>query len=160
VANGTWRNEPYATSQTAIDPRLTEGTLGRRLFAYVIDVVVISILIGILWVVIALLGVITLGLGWVLFALLPFTAIIYNAITIGGPYQSTLGMRMAGLRVVDAATGGPVPVLTAAVHALLFYVAFGTFVLWALDIVIGMVRDDHRLGHDLLTGVMVIRASS
>jgi uncharacterized RDD family membrane protein YckC len=160
VANGTWRNEPHATSQAAIDPRLTEGTLGRRLFAYLIDIVIIAVLMGILWVVVALLGVITLGLGWMLFALVPFTAIIYNAATIGGPYQSTVGMRMTGLRVIDAATRGPVPVLTAAVHALLFYVAFGTFVLWALDIVIGMIRDDRRLGHDLLTGVIVIRASS
>jgi uncharacterized RDD family membrane protein YckC len=160
VANGTWRSEPYATSGTAIDPRLTEGTLWRRLFAYLIDLVVIAVLMGILWVFIALLGVITLGFGWVLFALLPFTAIIYNAVTIGGPYQSTAGMRMTGLRVIDAATLGPVPVLTAAVHALLFYVAAGTLALLALDIVIGMIRDDHRLGHDLLTGVMVIRGSS
>ena len=38
-------------------------------------------------------------------------------------------MRMMGLRVVDAGSGGPVDKITAAVHALLFYVAAGTFVL-------------------------------
>lgn len=160
MANETWRNEPYATSRPAIDPRLTEGTLGRRLIAYLIDIVAIAVLSGILGVIIFLIGIITFGLGWVLFAIIPFMAILYNAVTIGGPYQSTFGMRMAGLRVIDAVTLGPVPVITAAVHALLFYVALGTFLLWALDIVIGMARDDHRLGHDLLTGIIVIRASS
>ena len=49
--------------------------------------------------------------------------------------------------------------LTAAVHALLFYLAEGTFVLWLLDIFLGFARSDRRLGHDLLTGVVLIRSS-
>jgi uncharacterized RDD family membrane protein YckC len=64
---------------------------------------------------------------------------------------------MMGLRVVDATTGGPVGMLTAAVPALLFYVAVGTFVLWLLDLFLGVVRSDRRLGHDLLTGVVLVR---
>ena len=48
--------------------------------------------------------------------------------------------------------------ITAAVHALLFYVAAGTFVLWVLDVVIGFARSDRRLGHDLILGVMLVRA--
>jgi hypothetical protein len=47
--------------------------------------------------------------------------------------------------------------LTAAVHALLFYVAAGTFVLWLLDLFLGVARSDRRLGHDLLTGVVLVR---
>ena len=64
---------------------------------------------------------------------------------------------MMGLRVVDATTGGPVGVLTAAVHALLFYVAAGTLVLWLFDLFLGLARSDRRLGHDLLTGIIVVR---
>jgi uncharacterized RDD family membrane protein YckC len=66
-------------------------------------------------------------------------------------------MRMMGLKVVDAGSGVPVDKITAAVHALLFYVAAGTFVLWAIDIVVGMARADRRLGHDLITGVALVR---
>jgi uncharacterized RDD family membrane protein YckC len=147
----SWR----ADAVTAVYP--TEGTLGRRFFAYLIDIVMIALFSFGLSVLIAIIGLLTLGLGWSLFAIVPASAIIYNAITIGGPRQSTIGMRMMGLRVVDAATGGPVGMLTAAVHALLFYVAAGTFVLWLLDLFLGLARSDRRLGHDLLAGVVVVR---
>ena len=136
----------------------TEGTLGRRFFAYLIDLVMIVLFSTLLSVAIAVIGLLTFGLGWGLFAILPASAIIYNAITVGGPRQSTIGMRMMGLRVADAATGGPVGMLTAAVHALLFYVAAGTFVLWLLDIFFSITRSDRRLGHDLLPGVVLVRS--
>jgi uncharacterized RDD family membrane protein YckC len=143
----------------AIDPRWAEGAIGRRLFAYLVDLVMIAIFTVVLWFVIGLVGVVTFGLGWVLYAILPLSAVIYSAITVGGPAQSTIGMRMLGLRVVDAATGGPVGMLVAAVHALLFYLAAGTFVLLCLDVLVGMARADRRMGHDLLAGVMLVRSS-
>src|SRR3954451_24976138 len=136
----------------------TEGRLSRRFFAYLIDLVMIVLFSALLCLAIAIIGLLTLGLGWSLFAIVPASAILYNAITIGGARQSTIGMRMIGLRVVDAATGGPVGMLTAAVHALLFCVAAGTFVLWLLDLFLGVARADRRLGHDLLTGVVLLRS--
>ncbi|GJE60529.1 hypothetical protein MPOCJGCO_2642 [Methylobacterium trifolii] len=90
--------------------------------------------------------------------MLPASGVIYSAVTVGGPRQSTLGMRMMGLRVVAPESGRPVDLISAAVHALLFYVAISTFVLWFLDVVFGVVRSDRRLGHDLLLGLAVIRA--
>ncbi len=156
------------SSYAGVDPNLaptgvaraqTEGVLGRRFFAYLIDIMVVFGLIAILAIAIFLFGIVTLTLGWWLYALLfpPVVAIVYNALTIGGRAQSTIGMRMLDLKVVDAGTGGPVDMITAAVHALLFYLAAGTFVLWAVDIVVGMMRGDRRLGHDLLTGVTLVR---
>ena len=135
----------------------TEGTLSRRFFAYLVDLVMILLFSALLCLAIAVIGLLTFGLGWSLFAIVPASAIIYNAMTVGGPRQSTIGMRTMGLRVVDATTGGPVGMLTAAVHALLFYVAAGTFVLWLLDLFLGVARSDRRLGHDLLTGVVLVR---
>src|SRR5215212_4257623 len=135
----------------------TDGALSRRFFAYLIDLVMIALFSLGLSILIAFIGLLTFGLGWSLFAILPASAIIYNALTIGGPRQSTIGMRMMGLRVVDATTGGRVGMLTAAVHALLFYIAAGTFVLWLADLFLGFARDDRRLGHDLLTGVVLVR---
>ncbi len=76
---------------------------------------------------------------------------------MGGSKQSTIGMRMMGLRVVAPESGRPVDMLTAAVHALLFYVAISTFLLWCLDILFGLVRADRRLGHDVLLGLAVVR---
>ncbi len=146
---------PYGTAGAYA----TEGVLSRRLFAYIVDLVAVGLLTVAISFVIALLGVLTFGLGWGLFALLPLTAFVYAAVTIGGPAQATIGMRMMGLRVVDAQTGGRVNGLTAAVHALLFYVAASTFVLWLLDLLIGFVRRDGRLGHDLLVNFTLVRIS-
>jgi uncharacterized RDD family membrane protein YckC len=157
MASGPGYNPTYRPPHSVIDPRATEGVLGRRLMGYAVDLVVITILVGLLWLVIAVLGVITFGLGWMLFGLLPLTAIVYNALTVGGPAQATIGMRTAGVRVVDGLTGGRVSVLQAAVHALLFYVAVSTAVLLAVDILIGFGRSDRRLGHDLLSGLTLVR---
>ena len=59
---------------------------------------------------------------------------------------------------LNTATGGRPDGIVAAVHALFFYVAAGTVALWLLDIACGFVRADRRLGHDLLTGLVVVRA--
>ena len=47
--------------------------------------------------------------------------------------------------------------LTAAVHALLFYVAIGTLLLWIVDVGLGLVRGDRRMGHDILVGLALVR---
>ena len=135
----------------------TEGVLGRRFFAYLLDIVFIFIFASLLAVAISILGLLTFGLGWGLFAILPAAGVIYSAITVGGPKQSTVGMRMMGLRAVDAVTGGPVGVIAAAAHSLLFYVAAGTFLLWVFDVLVGVSRSDRRLGHDLLVGIVLVR---
>jgi uncharacterized RDD family membrane protein YckC len=149
--------EPGVLSQS--DAARTDGVLGRRFFAYLIDILIVFGLVTLLAIAIFIIGIVTFTLGWGLYALLfpPLVAIVYNALTIGGPAQSTLGMRMTGLRVVDAGSGGPVDKITAAVHALLFYLAAGTFILLAIDIFIGVMRPDRRLGHDLITGVTLVR---
>ena len=153
---------PYQRPSEALRPATldvrTDGVLGRRFFAYLLDLLVVLGLTLVLGFAIVILGFLTLGLAWWLFAILgPGTAILYSALTVGGPSQGTYGMRALGLRVVDAGTGGPVDLLTAAVHALLFYVAAGTFVLLVLDVLVGTVRADRRLGHDLLVGVLLVR---
>ena len=166
MANGSpGARGPYTTRGPSMPPftsplvpARTEGVLGRRWLAYLVDFVIIMLFTGLLSVVIGILGLITFGLGWSLFALLPFAGVLYSALTVGGSAQATPGMRIAGLRVVDAASGGPVGAVTAAVHALLFYVAAGTFVLWVLDLIVGFARADRRLGHDLLVGVALVRA--
>lgn len=138
----------------------TEGVLGRRVVAYLIDLVVIAILIVLLAVLIGVSGFLTFGLTWLLYLILiPGTAILYSALSVGGPSMGTFGMRIMGLAAVDAETGQPVGILIAAVHALMFYVGIGTFFLLVLDVLVGLARHDRRLGHDLLAGLVVIRRS-
>ncbi|WP_230531941.1 RDD family protein [Microvirga roseola] len=156
-------NRPYppmSYEAHAVDARMTEGVIARRFWAYLIDVIVVALWVVLLSIAIFVLGLLTFGLGWGLFALLPLTAlsfVVYNAITIGGPSQATIGMRFMGLRVVDPGTGRPVSMIAAAVHALLFYVAVSTFLLWACDVLVGFFRNDGRFVRDLLTNMLVIR---
>jgi uncharacterized RDD family membrane protein YckC len=136
----------------------TRGVLGSRLFAWIGDVIVLFFLTWIVLVLLGILGIVTFGLTWLLMGgATVAVALGYAAITIGGRRQATLGMRMAGLRV-ETASGGRPDALAAAVHALFFYVAAGTVGLWFLDIACGLVREDRRLGHDILTGLVVVRA--
>lgn len=147
---------PHAAGLTVAPS--TEGVLGLRFFAYLIDILIIFALTAMLSVVIGILGVVTLGLAWSLYLVLaPGTAILYSAVTVGGRRQSTIGMRMMGLRVVNAVSGSRVDWVTAAIHAFLFYIAASTFLLWIVDVVVGVARDDRRMGHDLVVGLMLAR---
>ena len=136
----------------------TDGVLSRRLLAYLVDLAVIFILTLILGFLIGLLGVVTLGAAWLLYGILvPATAIGYSAVTVGGAGHGTIGMRMSGLAAIDASSGGGIGPLLAGLHALLFYVGIGTLLLLAVDLLIGLARADRRLGHDLVTGIVVVR---
>jgi uncharacterized RDD family membrane protein YckC len=80
----------------------------------------------------------------------------YAALTIGGSAQATLGMRACGL-MVENKSGGRTDGITAAAHCLLFYVAGFTIGLLIINVLIGILRSDGRMGHDLLTGLIVLR---
>lgn len=135
------------------------ASLGGRTVAYLLDLAFIFVFTAVLATAIAILGVLTFGFAWMLFPILGVSGILYSAITVGGAAQSTWGMRMMGLRVVAPESGTRVDYLTAAIHALLFYLAVASaFLLWMLDVGIGLVRADRRLGHDLLLGLAVVRA--
>jgi uncharacterized RDD family membrane protein YckC len=163
-------SRPWSTGRDGTDPRFaagydphlpvrsTEGVLTRRLFAYLIDIFVIACLTILFGLLIGIAGIFTFGLTWLLYAILvPGTAILYSALSVGGSAMGTFGMRVSGLVARSASTGGRVGFVPAGLHALLFYVGIGTFLLFVLDIVIGLARSDRRLGHDLLTDVVIVR---
>jgi uncharacterized RDD family membrane protein YckC len=146
-----------AASVPAMLQRL-EGVLMPRFGAWLIDVLILVVVTWLVGIVIAIIGFATLGLGFLLMPAVGLVAALsYAALTVGGRHQATPGMRMAGIRVIRA-DGGKPDALTAAAHALLFWVATGTGFLLALDIACGLLRSDRRLGHDLLAGLAVVRA--
>lgn len=134
-------------------PQLFDGVIGKRIVAFVIDAVIIALLTIVVYVAIAVLGVLTLGLAWLLFGLaFPAVGLGYNAVTIGGPNSATIGQRMMGLEV-RMWYAGKVSPLIAAFHALLFWfslIIFCPILLWAL------FDPLKRCLHDILAGVVVI----
>ena len=74
TGDGGWRNDggvrPHAFDPDT-QPELFRSVLTRRVFAFLIDLVVLSIPVILGYLFIAVFGLITLGLGWVLFWLAP-----------------------------------------------------------------------------------------
>ncbi|MGE0500266.1 MAG: RDD family protein [Rhizobiaceae bacterium] len=138
------------------DWRAYEGVRSRRIFAFLLDYLFVGLLSIPFFVLVALLGVITLGAGWALFGLIfPAVALVYVWTTLGGPAQATTGMRMMGVRL-DRLDGQPVEGVFAILHTVLF---------WGLNVVAtplilaaSLVLDRKRTVHDLLLGTVVTRA--
>ena len=145
-------DQPHAYDPVR-QPELFDGVIFKRVIAFVIDAIIITLLTVAAYVVVALLGIVTLGLAWLLFGLVfPAVGLGYNAITIGGKNSATLGQRMMGLEV-RMWFGGKVTPLIAAFHALLFWfslVVFCPILLWAL------FDPRKRCLHDILAGVLFI----
>lgn len=136
-------------------PALYDGVLTRRVMAFLVDYAIIFLLCIPFAIVVAVLGVLTLGLGWMLFAVLgPIVALGYVAVTLGGRHQSTIGMRMAGLRIMRT-DGGTVDGITAMIHTALFWI--GNAVLTPLILLATWFTDRKRTLHDLLLGTVVVR---
>jgi uncharacterized RDD family membrane protein YckC len=159
-----WRASQSAGPQEAFDPafqpELFRGLLTRRSFAFIIDLIVLSIPVVLGVAFIAVFGVVTLGLGWLLFWLVsPLSivwALVYYGMTLGGPHSATIGMRAMDLQL-RAFDGGPGYFLLGAMHAALFWIS--VTVLTPFILLIGLFGARRRLLHDILLGTVVINSS-
>ena len=146
--------DPYA------EPELFRGVLTRRVIAFLIDLVVLSVPVILAVIFIAIFGVVTLGLGWALFWLVSpasiVWAIVYYGTTIGGPHSATIGMRVMDLEL-RTWYGAPGYFVLGAAHAVLFYVSIS--VLSPLILLIGLLNARKRLAHDIVLGTVVINNS-
>ena len=72
-----------------LQPEMFRGVLTRRVIAFLIDLIVLSIPIVLAILLIAVFGLITLGLGWALFWLVSpasvIWALVYYGASLGGP---------------------------------------------------------------------------
>ena len=137
------------------DVRAYEGVLARRVFAFIIDYLIVGLLLIPFAILVLLLGLLTFGLGWMLFGILvPAVALVYVWNTLGGPNQATVGMRMMGIRL-DRLDGQPVDGLFAVVHSVLFWAA--NALLTPLVLLVTLFTDRKRTLHDLLLGTVVTR---
>jgi uncharacterized RDD family membrane protein YckC len=126
------------------------GVRRRRIVAVLLDLILVTILSGLLFFV---LGLLTLGIAWLFLpSLFPFVAFFYNGLTISGWRRATPGMMVMDLemRLVD---GSPVPFLYAAVHAVLFYISW----MFPPIFLFSLLSSDKRCLHDVLAGIIVLR---
>jgi uncharacterized RDD family membrane protein YckC len=145
--------DPFSTPSYA--PADTSGVLAGRMGAWFVDFIVVGILWAIFSVALFILGFLTFGLAWLLLApLFPVIAVLYSGFTVSGRHRGTIGMRMFGVEM-RTTSGQTAPFIVAAVHAVFFYVSIST--LTPLVLLFGLFRDDRRLLHDLLAGLVAVR---
>jgi uncharacterized RDD family membrane protein YckC len=138
------------------DVRLYEGVRTRRVFAFLIDYLIVLLLLIPFGILVFLLGLLTLGLGWMLFSVLvPAVALVYIWNTLGGPKQATVGMQLMSIRL-ERLEGGRVDGMLAVVHSVLFWA--GNVVLTPLILLATFFLDRKRTVHDLLLGTVVVRS--
>ena len=134
---------------------LTEGVLTRRVFAWLLDVLLIGLIFVALWFVLMLFGLLTLGLGLPLLGVLPFIPFCYHMLFLAGPASATPGQQALGLIVRrNDDFGRPTPV-QAVVSTLLFYATLATT---GLLLLVALFTVRRRTLHDLLSGLVVVRA--
>jgi uncharacterized RDD family membrane protein YckC len=138
------------------DVRAYDGVLTRRVFAFIVDYLIIGLLMIPFGILVFLLGLVTLGFAWGLFGILfPLVAIVYVWTTLGGRNQATIGMRTMGIRL-DRLDGRRVDGLLAVVHTVLFWA--GNVLLTPLILLATLFTDRKRTVHDLLLGTVVTRS--
>jgi len=160
---GAWRSDggvPPHAFDPWLQPELFRGVLTRRVFAFLIDIVVLAIPVILACLFIAVFGVVTLGLGWALFWLVSpasvIWALIYYGASLGGPHSATLGMRVMDLEL-RTWYGAPSYCVLGAMHAVLFWISVS--VLSPLVLLVGLFNGRRRLLHDILLGTVVINSS-
>ncbi|MDL2399879.1 RDD family protein [Rhizobium mayense] len=139
------------------DWRAYSGVLSRRIFAFILDYVIVGLLCIPAAILLFFFSILTLGLGFVLYpALCIIVAGLYFGWTLGGPHQASLGMRAMGIAMVRL-DGRPMDFLTAIVHLALFWIL--NSVLTPLILLAGLFIERSRLVHDLLLGTVIIRTA-
>jgi uncharacterized RDD family membrane protein YckC len=143
-----------------LQPELFRGVLTRRVFAFLIDLVVLSIPVILVCMFITVFGVVTLGLGWALFWLVSpasvIWALVYYGASLGGPHSATLGMRVMDLQM-RTWYGAPSYFVLGAAHAVLFWVLVSFFT--PLILLVGLFNNRRRLLHDMILGTVIINSS-
>jgi uncharacterized RDD family membrane protein YckC len=141
----------------ALNPELFEGVLARRVLAFFIDFLVISIPVVLAAMFIFAFGIVTLGFGWALYWLLPpasvIWAIVYFGASVGGPRSATIGMRVMDLEM-RTWYGAPAYFVLGAVHAVAFW--FSVSALTPFILLVAFFNQRKRLLHDIVLGTVII----
>ena len=148
-------DRPYAYDPTT-QPEYFAGVLSRRTMAFIFDFAIVLFLTILAYVVVAILGVLTLGLAWLLFGVIfPIVALGYSAYTMSRPSSATIGMRMFDLQI-RTWYGDRMNGLLGAFHTLVYY--FSVTMLTPFILLVPFFNGRKRCLHDYLTGTVVINS--
>jgi uncharacterized RDD family membrane protein YckC len=150
--------KPHAYDPAA-NPELFEGVLARRVVAFIIDLIIITIPLVGAAMFIFVFGLVTLGLGWMLFWLLSpasvIWALVYYGATLGDPASATIGMRAMEIEL-RTWYGAPAYFVLGAVHAIVFWISVS--LLTPFILLVGLFNGRRRLLHDMLVGTVLINS--
>ncbi len=137
------------------DYALTRGVMSRRVVALFVDVVLIGLLFAGLLLFLLLFGLLTLGLGFGALSILPFVPFLYHFLSLISPLSATPGQHWLGLVVLDNTTFFRPNALQAVISTLVFYLTLATS---GLLLLVALITVRHRTLHDLVSGLVVVRA--
>lgn len=141
----------------ATAPELFEGVLPRRVFAYVVDLVIIGALVVIVSVFGGVVGFFTFGLGWLaLVVVIPVVILGYYAATLGSPRRATVGMQQMDL-VLTPARGAPLDGWSILIHPFIFWIT--VWIAWPISLVVALLTPRREMVQDLITGTLMLRRS-
>jgi uncharacterized RDD family membrane protein YckC len=138
-------------------PELFEGVLTRRVFAFVIDLIVMGAMILAFSLVGLIAGFLTFGLAWMaLFLVVPATIVLYYGLTLGSSKRATIGMQMMDI-VLTPTRGQPLDGWMAIIHAGVFWLT--TWISWPLSLLFALFTPRRQMIHDLVVGTLMVRRS-
>ena len=135
------------------DEFLTRGVMSRRVLAWLLDCLLLSVLLGVLALVLLMFGLLTFGLGLPLLGILPVVPFAYRVLCVAGPASATLGQRAFGLVVRRNEDLGQPSLLQAVISTLLFAL---TLAATGLLLLVAVVSTRHRTLHDMGSGLVVV----
>lgn len=141
-------------AQTIRDEAFIEGVMARRCLAWLIDVVLITLIVSVLSVSLFLFGLLTLGLGFGAMAVLPAVPFLYHFLSLLRSSSATPGQRLLGLTVRRDADLGPPTGLQAVIFTVVFYL---TVLTSGLLLLVALFTVRHRTLHDLASDLVVVR---
>jgi uncharacterized RDD family membrane protein YckC len=139
------------------NPELFEGVVARRIVAFFIDFLILSVPVVFVSMFIFVVGIVTFGLGFFLYGLLwpgmVIWAIVYYGMTLGGASSATIGMRIMDIEM-RTWYGAPAYFVLGAVHAVVFWITISAIT--PLILVVCLFNERRRCLHDFLVGTIVI----
>ncbi|MBU1174469.1 MAG: RDD family protein [Alphaproteobacteria bacterium] len=138
-------------------PELFEGVLTRRVIAFCIDFLILSLVIAAASLVGVIVGVFTLGLGFLAMPVILLLAVVsYYGATLGSYRRATVGMQMMDL-ILTPTRDVPLDGWRAFAHPLIFWVT--CWVLAPLLLLVALFTPRRQLLHDLVLGTLMVRRS-
>ncbi len=139
------------------DAWLTRDVWPRRMIAFVIDMMVISIIAATLAWTIFVFGVLTFGLGFIALHLLPLIPPLYYIFALCSRASATPGQRLLGIAVRRNQSLAAPNLAEALTWTLLFGLSIA---LSFLPFLLALITKRHRAAHDILSGLVVVHRSA